>query len=135
MTGTCFCVEALENEWAACWEVHYAIAAADGLNAPTLALRALDIGPGDEVIVQSNTHIAIWLAVFAMGAWPAPLEPDRLTYNIDPTRIVDALTNRTRAIMPVHLYGKPADLDQILKLARQPDFVVTEDAAQAYGAR
>jgi dTDP-4-amino-4,6-dideoxygalactose transaminase len=99
-------VEAFEMEWATYCEANYAVGLANGLDALTLALRALDIGPGDEVIVPSNTYIATWLAVSAVGAVPVPVEPDPETYNIDPTRIEDAITSRTRALLPVHLYGQ-----------------------------
>ncbi len=96
---------------------------------------ALDIGPGDEVIVPSNTYIATWLAVSQCGATPVPVEPDERTYNLDPNRIEAAITPRTKAILPVHLYGQPADLDPILAIARQHGLRVLEDAAQAHGAR
>jgi len=98
-------------------------------------LRALDIGPGDEVIVPSNTYIATWLAVSGVGATPVPVEPDPSTHNIDPTRIEAAITPQTRALLPVHLYGQPADLDPILDIARRHGLRVIEDAAQAHGAR
>jgi dTDP-4-amino-4,6-dideoxygalactose transaminase len=128
-------VEAFEAEWAAYCGADHAVGVANGLDALILALRALDIGPGDEVIVPSNTYIATWLAVTAVGARPLPVEPDPATYNIDPTRIAAALSPATRAILPVHLYGQPADLDPILTLARQHGIAVVEDAAQAHGAR
>jgi dTDP-4-amino-4,6-dideoxygalactose transaminase len=108
---------------------------ANGLDALILALRALDVGPGDEVIVPSNTYIATWLAVSAVGAAPVPVEPDPATHNIDPNRIAAAITSRTKVLLPVHLYGQPADLDPIIALARQHDIAVVEDAAQAHGAR
>ena len=100
-----------------------------------MALRALDIGPGDEVIVPSNTYIATWLAVTGVGATPVPVEPDVATHNIDPARIEAAITSRTRALLPVHLYGQPADMDPILDIARRHGLRVIEDAAQAHGAR
>lgn len=128
-------VEAFEAEWAAYCEAAHAVGVANGLDALTLALRALDIGPGDEVIVPSNTYIATWLAVSAVGARPVPVEPDPATHNIDPARIVAAITPRTRALLPVHLYGQPADLDPILALAQRYGLAVVEDAAQAHGAR
>lgn len=128
-------VEAFEEEWAAWCGAGHAVGLANGLDALTLALRALDIGPGDEVIVPSNTYIATWLAVTAVGASPVPVEPDPTTHNIDPAFIEAAITVRTRAILPVHLYGQPADLDPILALAHQHGFAVVEDAAQAHGAR
>lgn len=128
-------VEAFEAEWAAYCQAGHAVGLANGLDALILALRALDIGPGDEVIVPSNTYIATWLAVTAVGAKPVPVEPDVETHNIDPARIKSAITSATRAILPVHLYGQPADLDPILALARQHKLAVIEDAAQAHGAR
>jgi dTDP-4-amino-4,6-dideoxygalactose transaminase len=128
-------VDAFEAEWATYCEADHAVGLANGLDALILALRALDIGPGDEVIVPSNTYIATWLAVTAVGARPVPVEPDPATHNIDPARIAAAITPATRAILPVHLYGQPADLDPILALARQHGLSVIEDAAQAHGAR
>ena len=106
----------------------------NGLDALTLALRALEIGPGDEVIVPANTYIATWLAVSAVGATPVPVEPDPATYNIDPALIKAAITPRTKVLLPVHLYGQPADLDPILDIARKYKLAVVEDAAQAHGA-
>ena len=100
-----------------------------------MALRALDIGPNDEVIVPSNTYIATWLAVTGVGATPIPVEPDVATHNIDPARIEAAITSRTRALLPVHLYGQPADMDPILDIAKRHGLRVIEDAAQAHGAR
>jgi dTDP-4-amino-4,6-dideoxygalactose transaminase len=128
-------VEAFEIEWAAYCEADHAVGLANGLDALILALRALNIGPGDEVIVPSNTYIATWLAVTAVGARPVPVEPDLATYNIDPDRIAAAITPATRAILPVHLYGQPANLEPILELAQKHDLAVVEDAAQAHGAR
>lgn len=128
-------VEAFEVEWAAYCGAEHAVGLANGLDALILALRALEIGAGDEVIVPSNTYIATWLAVSAVGARPVPVEPDPATNNIDPARIAAAITSATRAILPVHLYGQPADLDPILALARQHGLAVIEDAAQAHGAR
>ena len=128
-------VEAFEAEWAAYCEAKHAVGLANGLDALTLALRALDIGPGDEVIVPSNTYIATWLAVTGVGATPVPVEPDVATHNIDPARIEAAITSRTRALLPVHLYGQPADMDPILDIASRHGLRVIEDAAQAHGAR
>lgn len=128
-------VEAFEAEWAAYCGAAHAVGLANGLDALTLALRALGIMPGDEVIVPSNTYIATWLAVTALGARPVPVEPDPATHNIDPARIAAALTPATRAILAVHLYGQPADLDPILALARAHGLALVEDAAQAHGAR
>lgn len=128
-------VEAFEAEWAHYCGAAHAVGLANGLDALILALRALDVGAGDEVIVPSNTYIATWLAVTTVGARPVPVEPDPATHNIDPARIEAALTPATRAILPVHLYGQPANLDPILALARARGLAVVEDAAQAHGAR
>ncbi|WP_257387320.1 DegT/DnrJ/EryC1/StrS family aminotransferase [Tahibacter caeni] len=128
-------VEAFETEFASYCGSRHCVGLANGLDALHLALRALDIGPGDEVIVPSNTYIATWLAVSQCGATPVPVEPDPQTHNIDPARIEAAVTPRTRAVMPVHLYGQPADLDPILVVARRHGLRVIEDAAQAHGAR
>lgn len=128
-------VEAFEAEWAAYCNAKHAVGVGNGLDALTLALRSLDVGPRDEVIVPSNTYIATWLAVSAVGATPVPVEPDPTTYNIDPARIEAAVTMRTRALLPVHMYGQPADLDPILEIAQRHGLRVIEDAAQAHGAR
>lgn len=128
-------VEAFEADWAAYCEASYAVGVANGLDALILALRALDIGAGDEVIVPSNTYIATWLAVSAVGARPVPVEPDPATHTIDPALIPAAITPRTRAILPVHLYGCPADMDPILAIAREHGLRVVEDGAQCHGAR
>lgn len=115
-------------------QVAHTVGVGNGLEALTLALRALGIGPGDEVLVPSNTYIATWLAVSQVGATPVPVEPDPATSNLDPTRIEAALTPRTRAIMPVHLYGQPCQMPEIMTLAQQYSLVVIEDNAQAQGA-
>ena len=128
-------VGAFEAEWAAYCDADHAVGVANGLDALSLALRALDIGPGDEVIVPSNTYIATWLAVSGVGATPIPVEPDLATHSIDTALIEAAITPRTRALLPVHLYGQPADLDPILDIARRYRLQVIEDAAQAQGAR
>lgn len=128
-------VEAFEAEWADYCDAGHAVGVASGLDALVLALRAVDVGPGDEVIVPSNTFIATWLAVTAVGATPVPVEPDPVTYNMDPDLIACAVTDATRAVIPVHLYGQPADLDPIIATARQYGLWVVEDAAQAHGAR
>ncbi|WP_322052521.1 DegT/DnrJ/EryC1/StrS family aminotransferase [Paraburkholderia bannensis] len=126
---------AFEQEFAGYCGVEHCIGVANGLEALHLILRAYDIGAGDEVIVPSNTFIATWLAVTQVGARPVPVEPDPRTYNIDPQRIEAAITPRTRAIMPVHLYGQPADMAPINDIARRHGLRVIEDAAQAHGAR
>lgn len=127
-------VEAFEKEFATYCQTNHSIGVANGLDALTLALRAMDVGPGDEVIVPSNTYIATWLAVSQCGATPVPVEPDNRTYNIDPASIGAAITSRTKVILPVHLYGQPADLDPILAIARKHGLRVLEDSAQAHGA-
>ncbi len=124
-------VEAFEQEWADYCGARYCVGVGNGLDALYLSLRALDIGPGDEVIVPSNTFIATWLAVSRTGATPVPVEPYPRTFNLDPARIGDAITERTKAIMPVHLYGQPADLDAIYGF----HLPIVNDAAQAHGAR
>jgi dTDP-4-amino-4,6-dideoxygalactose transaminase len=128
-------LQAFEQEYAAYVGVDNCIGVGNGLDALHLALRAMEVGPGDEVIVPANTYIATWLAVSYAGATPVPVEPDERTYNIDPAKIEPAITRRTKAIMPVHLYGQPADMDPILEVARDHDLWVLEDAAQAHGAR
>jgi len=100
-----------------------------------LILRAMEIGAGEEVIVPTNTYIATWLAVSSAGATPIPVEPDEKTYNLDPSRIEEAITPRTRAVIAVHLYGQPADMDPINELAGKYGLAVIEDAAQAHGSR
>lgn len=126
---------ALESEFAAYCEVKHCIGVGNGLEALHLLLCAYGIGAGDEVIVPSNTFIATWLAVSQCGAIPVPVEPNNKTYNLDPACIAPFITPRTRAIMPVHLYGQPADMDSINELARQHKLIVIEDAAQSQGAR
>ena len=128
-------VESFEQEFAAFTETQHCVGVANGLDALHLALVAMGIGAGDEVIVPSNTFIATWLAVSQSGATPIPVEPVESTYNLDPERIEAAITPRTKAILPVHLYGQPADLDPILASARRHGLRILEDAAQAHGAR
>ena len=128
-------VDQFEAEFATYCGATHAIGVANGLDALHLALRAMDVGPGDEVIVPSNTYIATWLAVSQCGATPVPVEPDARTYNIDPALIEAAITPATRVILPVHLYGQPADMDPILAIARKHGLRVLEDGAQAHGAR
>ncbi len=123
-----------ERELAAYCDAAHAVGVGNGLDALRLALLAMDIGPGDEVIVPSNTYIATWLAVTQTGATPVPVEPDH-THTLDPSLVTAAITPRTRAIIPVHLYGQPADLDPLLAIARAHGLRVLEDAAQAHGAR
>lgn len=128
-------LEAFEAEYAAYTGARYCIGVGNGLEALHLTLRAMDIGPGDEVLVPSNTYIATWLAVSQTGATPVPIEPDERTYNMDPQRIEEAITPHTRAILPVHLYGQPADMAPILACAKKHSLKVLADGAQAHGAR
>ena len=128
-------VEQFEAEFANYCDAAHAIGVANGLDALHLALLAMGVGPGDEVIVPSNTYIATWLAVSQCGAIPVPVEPDPQTFNINPLGIENAITARTKVILPVHLYGQPADLDPIIAIARRHNLRVLEDAAQAHGAR
>lgn len=127
-------VSAFETEFAAYCGTSGAVGVSNGLDALHLILRAYDIGPGDEVIVPSNTFIATWLAVTYCGATPVPVEPLIDTYNIDPTKIEAAITERTKAIIAVHLYGQPADMDPIVAIGKKHGLRVIEDAAQAHGA-
>src|SRR4029079_16875511 len=106
-------VEAFEAEFAAFVDTSHCVGVGNGLDAIELALRALGVGEGDEVIVPSNTYIATWLAVTRVGATIVPVEPDPATYNIDPQRVDDAVTPHTRAIIAVHLYGQPADMESL----------------------
>ena len=128
-------LELFEKEFADYCEVDYCIGVGNGLDALHLLLLAYGIGPGDEVMVPSNTFIATWLAVTQCGATPVPVEPDILTHNINPALIVKAITAKTKAIIPVHLYGQPADMDAINEVAQNHGLIVIEDAAQAQGAR
>ncbi len=128
-------VEAFEAEYAAYCCAKHCIGLGNGLEALELVLRGWDIGAGDEVIVPSNTYIATWLAVTAVGAKVVPVEPVPAGPNIDPERIVAAVTSRTKAIMPVHLYGEPADMDAIMAIAAKHGIKVIEDVAQAQGSK
>jgi dTDP-4-amino-4,6-dideoxygalactose transaminase len=124
-----------EQEFSEYCEVKHCIGVGNGLDALHLILRAYGIGKGDEVIVPSNTFIATWLAASYADATPIPVEPDERTYNLDPTKIEAAITPRTKAIIVVHLYGQPADMDAINLIAKKHNLKVIEDAAQAHGAR
>lgn len=127
--------EAFEQDFAAFTGSKHCVGIGNGLDALVLALRGLGVGTGDEVIVSSNTFIATWLAVTAVGATPVPVEPDAATHNLDPARVEAAITPATRCILPTHLYGQPADLDPLLALARQHGLKLLEDGAQAQGSR
>jgi len=126
--------EDFEKAFAKYCKVNYCVGVGNGLDALTLALKALDIGTGDEVIVPSNTYIATALAVTYVGATLVFVEPDIRTYNIDPRKIETVITNKTKSIMPVHLYGQPCDMDPIMEIARKKNLYVVEDCAQAHGA-
>ena len=128
-------LSAFETEFAEYCGVKHCIGVGNGLEALHLLLKAYEIGPGDEVIVPSNTFIATWLAVSQCGASPVPVEPDIRTHNINPELIESAITSRTKAIMPVHLYGLTADMDPINEIAKKYNLIVIEDAAQAQGAK
>jgi dTDP-4-amino-4,6-dideoxygalactose transaminase len=127
-------VKQFEEEFAQYCGVKHCIGVGNGLEALHLILQAYEIGVGDEVIVPSNTYIATWLAVTYTGAEIIPVEPDPHTYNLDPQRIEKAITPKTKAILPVHLYGQPVDMDPINKLAQKYNLKVIEDSAQAQGA-
>lgn len=115
--------------------VKHAIGVGNGLDALTLILRALDLKAGDEVIVPGHTFIATWLAVDQAGGKVIPVDADPETFNIDPARVREAVTGRTKAIIAVHLYGRPADMDELLEIATAAGIPLIEDAAQAHGAR
>jgi dTDP-4-amino-4,6-dideoxygalactose transaminase len=128
-------VTEFEEEFAAYCDTRHAIGVGSGLDALWLLLLAYDVGRGDEVIVPSNTFIATWFAVSQAGATPVPVEPDPATHNVTAEAVEEAITPSTKAIMPVHLYGQPADMDGIAALGRGRGIPVIEDAAQAHGAR
>ncbi|MEH2333285.1 DegT/DnrJ/EryC1/StrS family aminotransferase [Nostoc sp.] len=128
-------LEAFEAEFASYCNVQHCIGVGNGLDALHLILRAMNIGLGDEVIVPANTYIATWLAISHAGATPVPVEPNEKTYNIEPKNIEGAITSKTKAILAVHLYGQPADMDSINEIAARYELKVIEDAAQAHGAR
>jgi dTDP-4-amino-4,6-dideoxygalactose transaminase len=127
-------VQGFEEDFAAYCGADHCVGVGNGLEALHLALRAMDIGAGDEVIVSSNSYIATLLAVNMAGATPVMVEPDPATHNLDPAAIEAAITPRTRAVLPTHLYGQPADLDPLLEVARRHGLKLLEDAAQAHGA-
>lgn len=127
-------VESFEQEFADYTGAAQCVGVASGLDALFLTLRAMGVGPGDEVIVPSHTFIATWLAVSHCGARPVPVEPVDDLYVMDPERVEAAVTKRTKVILPVHLYGMPADMDAIVGIARRHGVMVLEDAAQCHGA-
>ncbi len=128
-------LEAFENEYAATVGVKHCVGVANGLEAMQLILMAQGIGRDDEVIVPSNGYIATWLAVTHAGATPVPCEPDPVTFNLDPARLAACITPRTRAVLPIHLYGHPANMGEINAIAGAHGLRVIEDAAQSHGAR
>ncbi|MGV3589340.1 MAG: DegT/DnrJ/EryC1/StrS family aminotransferase [Adhaeribacter sp.] len=127
-------LQQFEAAYAAFSGTQYCIGVGNGFDALQIALKVLNIGPGDEVIVPSHTFIATWLAVSAVGAIIVPVEPDPITYNINPANIREAITPRTKAIIPVHLYGQACDMDTIMQLATEYNLLVIEDNAQAQGS-
>jgi dTDP-4-amino-4,6-dideoxygalactose transaminase len=127
-------LEAFESEWAAMTKCSESVGVGCGLDALTLALRALDIGPGDEVLVPSNTYIATWLAISDVGALPIPVEPNPETHLIEAAATFEVLTDRTRAVLPVHLYGQPVDIDRFEAFASKHGIALIFDAAQAHGS-
>lgn len=126
--------EIFEKKFAEYCGTNYCIGVGNGLDALMLALKALGIGKGDEVIVPANTFIATALAVTYTGATPVLVDADIRTFNINPTLIEDAITDHTKAIMPVHLYGQPCDMDPIVEIAKKHNLFIVEDCAQAHGA-
>lgn len=128
-------LEAFEGEFAAHSGATHCAGVGSGFDALALGLRALDVGPGDEVLVPANTAVATWLAVASIGAVPVGVEPVEMTHTIDPERLDAAWSSRTRAVVPVHLYGRPADMAAVLAWARARSLPVLADAAQAHGAR
>lgn len=127
-------VKQFEHDYANYCTTKYAVGVANGLDALIIALKTLNIGVGDEVIVPSNTYIASWLAVSYVGATPVPVEPRFETYNINPDLIEAAITPKTKAIMPVHLYGQCCEMDVIMNIAQKHNLFVVEDNAQSQGA-
>ncbi len=128
-------VERFEREWAGWCGVAHAVGVSSGTDALALALRAVDVGPGDEVIVPAMTAVATWMAVCQIGAVPVGVDIEPVRGAIDPARVADALTPRTRALVAVHLFGMPADMPALGEIARDAGVALVEDAAQAHGAR
>ena len=128
-------LDGFEESWAAVVGARFAVGVGSGLDALSLGLRALGIGPGDEVLVPSHTFVATWLAVLHVGAVPVPVDVVSAAGDWDTAALEAAVTPRTRAVVPVHLYGHPVDLDAVMDVAGRHDLVVLDDAAQAHGAR
>jgi dTDP-4-amino-4,6-dideoxygalactose transaminase len=127
-------VEQFESGFAAFCDSRFAIGVGNGLDALKIALKTLGIGPGDEVIVPAHTYIATWLAVSEVGAVPVPVDVCEDTMNINTAFIPEKISSKTKAIMPVHIYGLPCDMDAIMKMAKENNLYVVEDFAQAQGA-
>ncbi len=127
-------VIAFEERWASYVGAAHCVGVGNGFDALQLSLRALGVGPGDDVLVPANTYVATWLAVSAVGARPIGVEPDAGTFNMDPSQLAVAMTPQTAAVIPVHLYGQPADMTAVLGWAREHNIAVLADAAQAHGA-
>lgn len=127
-------VDAFEAEFAAYCGVKHCVGVGSGLDALTMACRGLGIGKGDEVILPANTFVATALAVLQLGAVPVLVDHDPDTYQIDPIAVENAVSDKTKAILPVHLYGQAADMDAINRIAARRNLIVIEDAAQAHGA-
>ncbi|NBW98577.1 DegT/DnrJ/EryC1/StrS family aminotransferase [bacterium] len=128
-------LEAFEREFADYCGTRFALGVGNGLDALTLLLKAINIQPGDEVLVPVHTFIATWLAVSSLGGVPVPVPIKQSTYNLDPAQIVKSISKKTKAIIPVHLYGQPVEMSEILDIAKKNKLKVIEDAAQAHGAR
>lgn len=128
-------VEAFEKDYASFCGTQHVVGVSSGTSALQLALLAMEVGPGDEVITAANTFIATAEAISHTGAKPVFVDMDRRTYNINVADIEKAITDRTKVLIPVHLYGQPADMDPILEIAGKHNLLVLEDAAQAQGAR
>jgi dTDP-4-amino-4,6-dideoxygalactose transaminase len=128
-------VQNFESRWASYCETEFAIGVGNGLDALHLVLRALGVGPGDEVLVPDNTFVATWLAVTMCGATPVSVPSDPSTFNMDPLQVTSFITPQTKAMIAVHLYGQPADIDALNEIARGRTLFLIEDAAQAHGAR
>lgn len=124
-----------EREWAEYCSAKYCVGVGNGLDALQLSLLAAGIAPGDEVIVPANTYVATWFAISNVGAIPVAAPVEEGTYNIDPNGIGHAISDRTKAVIPVHLYGHPCRMTEILSEARRFGLTVIEDAAQAHGAK
>jgi dTDP-3-amino-3,4,6-trideoxy-alpha-D-glucose transaminase len=128
-------LHSFESAWASAVGAAHTVGVGSGLDALVLGLRALDVGPGDEVVVPAHTFVATWLAVLHVGATPVPVDVDPVTGTWDVDAVAAAIGPRTQVILPVHLYGHPVDLDPLVRLAERQGLAVLDDAAQAHGAR